>query len=68
MDTSPVAYLNRLRLEHAAELLRTTGWPVSEIAARCGFPDSNYFTRVFRLSFAQSPRTYRNQNTIRAGT
>lgn len=68
MDTSPVAYLNRLRLEHAAELLRTTGWPVSEIAVRCGFPDSNYFTRVFRLSFAQSPRTYRNQNTIRAGT
>ncbi len=66
--TSPIAYLNRLRLEHAAELLRTTGRPVSEIAVRCGFPDSNYFTRVFRLSFAQSPRAYRNKNAIRTGT
>lgn len=65
MEMSPVAYLNRLRLEHAAELLRTTGWPISEIAVRCGFPDSNYFTRTFRSAFSQSPRMYRREAAVR---
>lgn len=56
---SPTAYLNRMRLEHAAELLRESTLSISEIAGRNGFADSNYFSLCFRKMFGQSPRAYR---------
>lgn len=57
--TSPMAWLLSLRLEKAARLLTSENTPVAEIANRCGFEDSNYFSRQFRRKFAQSPRAYR---------
>lgn len=56
---SPMAYLTRLRCSQAAALLRTTEDPVSEIAARCGWPDANLFSRRFRQIFHQTPSAYR---------
>jgi AraC-like DNA-binding protein len=59
---SPIAYLIQQRLSRAAMLLRTTTEPVSEIAFRVGFNDSNYFTRQFVKVFDCSPRTYRQRH------
>jgi len=56
---SPIAYLIQLRISHAATLLRTTAEPVTEIALRVGFNDSNYFTRQFVQLMGCSPRRYR---------
>lgn len=56
---TPVGYLLELRLERAAGELRNTRFPVSEIAMRCGFPDSNYFTRLFHRRYGVSPRAFR---------
>lgn len=56
---TPIGYLLELRLERAAGELRNTSLPVSEIATRCGFPDSNYFTRFFRRRHGVSPRAFR---------
>lgn len=62
---TPLDYLLRRRLQRAAERLRQSPGSsappprISEIAAACGFEDSNYFTRAFRRQFGQSPREYR---------
>ena len=51
--------LNRIRLDHAAGLLRETRLTVSEIAYETGFNDPGYFRRCFFRRFALSPKTYR---------
>ena len=40
--------MNHLRLERAKYYLITTDQNISEIAAACGFDDSNYFSRKFK--------------------
>ena len=52
-------YLTQLRLSHAEALLAGTHLSMSEIAARSGFVDSNYFSRAFRRNRGCSPRDYR---------
>jgi AraC-like DNA-binding protein len=58
MGMTPVAYRTRVRLARAKELLVTTPLPVSEIARDTGFPDANYFSRVFRRNYGMSPREF----------
>ena len=59
---SPIAYLIQLRITRAAFMLRTSTEPVTEIAFRVGFNDSNYFTRQFVKLNGCSPLRYRNQH------
>lgn len=59
---TPIEYLNRIRLRHAAALLKHGSNPISEVAQECGFADSNYFTRKFRTQYGTTPREYRNQS------
>jgi AraC-like DNA-binding protein len=58
---SPIDYVVGLRVTKAAELLRNTDLTVTEISFRCGFNDSNYFSRQFRKVVGRSPREYRKQ-------
>lgn len=55
----PVEYLIRLRLQEAIQLLTRTDEPITQIAFRSGFNDSNYFTRQFRKAVGIAPRDYR---------
>ncbi len=48
-------YQNRLRVRRAAELLRDTDLPVTDIAFACGFNDSNYFSRKFKQIIGKTP-------------
>jgi AraC-like DNA-binding protein len=57
----PIAYLIQLRLTRAAALLRATTEPVTEIAFRVGFNDSNYFIRQFTKLMGCPPRAYRRR-------
>lgn len=60
-NDSPVRYLNLVRLETAARLLRGEAkWSVTEIAYRCGFASSQYFANQFRRRFGKTPSAYRN--------
>lgn len=52
-------YLQQLRLCQAASLLRETDLSISEIAARCGYDDSNYFSSVFHRHMRQTASQYR---------
>lgn len=56
---SVMAYLNKIRLDVAASLLRNTELPVTEIAWRAGFPDESYFSRSFRKRYGNPPAAYR---------
>jgi len=58
---SPVDRLIEFRVERAKALLEDLSLNIGEVAARCGFEDSNYFSRRFRLSTGLSPRTYRGR-------
>ncbi|WP_219838559.1 helix-turn-helix domain-containing protein [Paenibacillus sp. R14(2021)] len=58
-QTTPFAYLQKLRLEHASMLLETKDIPISEISFKSGFNDSNYFTRQFTKAYGMSPKAYR---------
>lgn len=57
----PLQYLQRLRLEIARELLRDSDLGIGEIAARVGYPDAAYFSRLFRERQQATPHAYRAQ-------
>ena len=52
---TPSNYIKIYRLEQANELLKAGELQISEIAARCGFADANYFTRCFKNHFKKTP-------------
>ena len=61
VGSAPIAYLIKLRLSHAATLLRRAGEDITSAAFKAGFNDSNYFARQFRNAFGVSPREYRKR-------
>ncbi len=56
---SPIAYLIQIRVNRAADRLRSTDEPITDVAFSCGFQDSNYFARQFRQVMGVTPRDYR---------
>lgn len=59
LGITPIAYLNRYRVNQAKNLLATTYNNITEIAMEVGFSDSGYFSRVFRREVGMSPDAYR---------
>ena len=57
---SPMQYLQQIRIENACELLKTSNLSIAEVAFSSGYPDSSYFSALFRKSISLSPREYRN--------
>lgn len=52
-------YLQKLRLEKAAELLRTTHLPIARIARRVGYRDVSRFGQHFKRKFGKAPSAWR---------
>lgn len=61
VGSGPLAYLQRQRLDRACRLLRNAYLSVAEVADACGYPDANYFSRLFRQTFRCSPSDWRKQ-------
>ena len=61
MGMSPNDYLRKCRMDRAAELLRTTDLPVSDVCVQIGVPDAQYFSRVFKTFYGVTPTAYREQ-------
>lgn len=57
-------YLLALRMERAIKLLETR-LPIKEIARRCGYQNSNSFSRNFQAVFGCAPSEYRKQLTVK---
>ncbi|WP_160669818.1 response regulator [Clostridium sp. C8-1-8] len=52
-------YLNKVRVEKAAELLRNEAIPVSEICYKVGYSDHSYFCKVFKKFKKLTPSKFR---------
>jgi ABC-type sugar transport system substrate-binding protein/AraC-like DNA-binding protein len=61
LGLAPWDYLHRCRIQRARQLLRATDESITAIAARVGFSDPAYFSRVFRKQEGVSPRAFRNR-------
>lgn len=57
--TTPGAYLRRVRMNAAADLLTGTRRPVQQIASDVGIADANYFVKLFRREYGVTPSAYR---------
>ena len=58
---TPQRYVERQRLDRAAQLLRSTAMDVGAVARDVGFADPFYLSRRFRRQFGVSPRAYRQR-------
>ncbi len=59
MDETLTDYIMKKRVEHAILLLNSTDMPISEIANRCGIPDLQYFSKVFKKRIGHTPSGYK---------
>lgn len=58
---SYTAYLTRLRMEKAAELLSSTDLKTYMVAKEVGYDEPNYFGYVFKKHFGTTPNRYRGK-------
>ncbi len=61
LNTTPMAYVWRRRVEIGIEMLKRTGLQVGLIAERCGFQTYHHFSRRVHLATGLSPREIRKQ-------
>ena len=59
LGVTPTAYVNQIRIEHAAHLLRSDDIAIDRVAETCGFENTSYFYRLFRRQYGSTPRQYR---------
>lgn len=64
---APAEYIKKSRLSYACELLTTTDFPIGKIAAMCGIPDYNYFSKVFKANYGISPTEYKKHQREQRG-
>lgn len=60
---SPMEFVDKTRLHHAAELLRSTNVPIKVIAGSIGFASRSHFSRAFRDAYSTDPSTFRRALT-----
>lgn len=56
-----VKYINDYRIEKAKEMLQDKKLKITDISARVGCGDSNYFTKIFRKACGVTPSEYRER-------
>jgi transcriptional regulator GlxA family with amidase domain len=61
---SPIAYVQRLRIEDAKRRLERSDAPVDEISWRVGYEDAAFFRRLFRRTTGLAPSAYRKRFRI----
>lgn len=60
-DSTPIEYINRLRVERAAYDIRFRNYSVTEAAYANGFNDSAYFCKLFRTFLGVTPGAYKRE-------
>lgn len=54
------AYLNAVRMKHAAQLLESSELSISQVARCCGYEHPSYFIACFKKRTGQTPLGYRH--------
>ncbi len=55
----PSAYIKKLRMQNACELLLTTDLAVKQIGVSVGYDDPHFFSKLFKDQFGVAPSDYR---------
>jgi DNA-binding response OmpR family regulator len=62
-NMSPVDLVIRIKLNHAAELLKNKAdMRMSDVAYESGFNDPRYFSTLFKKTFGKTPKEYSKEN------
>ncbi len=56
---SPTAYIQRMRLTLASDLLKSTDLSIREAAYQAGYTDPDYFSRLFQKHFQLTPSDFK---------
>jgi transcriptional regulator GlxA family with amidase domain len=59
IGSAPIDYFTRMRMQRACRLLCETNLSVKEVAAKLGYDDPFYFSRVFKSVNRLAPSDYR---------
>lgn len=62
---TPVRYIKKSKLDHAAELIRRGGYTITQIAERLGFGSVHYFSSQFKKEFGMTPTEFYESNQIK---
>lgn len=54
-------YLLKVRMNFASLLLLDTDLPISEVGERTGFNDVNYFIKLFKNYYNETPSVFRSR-------
>jgi len=59
LKTTPVKYIQEVRMKEAVRLLKGENLSITEIALLTGFTSSNYFTMIFKKKYGCTPSSIR---------
>ena len=59
--TTPHQYLVQRRIKVAAEMIKNTSLPVSDVCSAVGYQDASSFSKLFKKYYNLSPEKYRDQ-------
>jgi len=60
-DQAPADFIRTIRLTHAAKLLKSKRFNITEVADMTGFSDAKYFREVFKKHYKMNPSKYMNE-------
>jgi len=58
---APIEFIREIRINHAAELIKTQQYRIKEVIYMVGFSDIRYFTQCFKEMYGMTPSQYRDQ-------
>ncbi len=61
---NPQDYIEYKRMEHAVELLRTTKMSIRDVGKSCGYKDTAYFCRRFKMMYGIPAGKMRKRETL----
>ena len=62
VNDTPINALAKMRCKKAATLLKETKLSIGEISSFVGYSDNNYFVKVFKKTYGDTPSEYRQGN------
>lgn len=65
MNMSPTEFVNKLRVQHASFLLRSSNLSITEVCYNCGFSNLGWFYEKFRQHTGLSPQQFRDRHEKR---
>ena len=57
--SSPLDYINDLKIEYAKELIMSESYRMNEIAELCGYYDVSSFSKNFKQTVGEAPSRYK---------